>query len=104
MTLSMSNNIKINKKYDHPERLPDEVFVSNIYKPDDDYYERYRLHDDLPGYKTLRIGEIAYDSNGKPLKDMRPTFAKITEVDEWYAYLSKLYGKEQIPFYKRKDE
>ncbi len=60
----------------HPERLPDEVFIGNAddsKHPDDSSFQ-------FIGWKTKRKGEIAYNTEGKPILGKFPVFAKIEEI------------------------
>ncbi len=65
----------------HPERQPDEVWVTNA---DDDYDFGDGSSWEHVGWKTKRRGEVAYDINGVPLGDRWhgsfPVFAKQSEI------------------------
>jgi hypothetical protein len=69
----------------HPERLDDEVFITNA---DDefDFSEENKSSYDHVGWKTKRRGNIAFDINGKPLgqrwSGSFPVFAKIAEIEK----------------------
>lgn len=68
----------------HPERLDDEVFITNS---DDEFdFEENRSSYDAVGWKTKRRGEVAYDIYGKPLgqrwRGSFPVFAKIAEIEK----------------------
>lgn len=68
----------------HPERLDDEVFITNT----DDYsgFEGRRSSYDAVGWETKRKGIVAYDINGKPLgqrwSGSFPVFAKKAEIEK----------------------
>ncbi len=73
-----------NQNY-HPERRPDEVFVTNadddtIFTLDDDGLSSYQH----VGWKTKRRGDVSYDIHGKPLGERWPhsfpVFVKQSEI------------------------
>ena len=78
-----------NKK--HPELREGEVFISNISSlrvcsprlsiypdwPDDN-----RSDWECIGWKTKRMGNIAYDIHGRPINGMHPVFAQRAELQK----------------------
>lgn len=68
----------------HPERLEDEVFITNA--DDDPGFEQRRSSYDAVGWQTKRKGIVSYDINGKPLgqrwSGSFPVFAKIAEIEK----------------------
>jgi hypothetical protein len=87
----MSNKKKKDFNKNHPERLEDEVFITNA-----DYNREPTLIGDgqisyessweAVGWKTKRAGSVAYDINGVPLggrwPGAVPVFAKISEIKQ----------------------
>ena len=59
------------RAYDHPERLPGEIFLTNVQK-DSDFWKI--------GWKTKRKGQCAYDVLGRLVLDFYPVFVKEEEV------------------------
>lgn len=57
------------KEQQHPERRENEEFITNHLESD--RYEKGWLHFE---YHPYRIGEIAYDLDGKPVKGFVPVF------------------------------
>ena len=57
------------KQFKHPECQEGEVFLTNS----SDYGSGV-------GWKTKRIGEIAYDKSGKVVKGLRPVFVQAAEL------------------------
>ncbi|USN95096.1 MAG: hypothetical protein H6791_01570 [Candidatus Nomurabacteria bacterium] len=68
----------------HPERLDDEVFITNATDKFD--FEEHRSSYDAVGWKTKRRGDVSYDIDGKPLGQRWPgsfpVFAKIAEIEK----------------------
>jgi hypothetical protein len=56
---------------DHPERKPDEVFLGNVDE------QGFRAC----GWKSKRLGNIAYSIKGSPLGQTHPLFVLISEVN-----------------------
>ncbi len=71
----------------HPELRGGEVFITNISNepgpcisigwPGDSRSDWKHI-----GWKTKRMGSVAYDIYGKPVNGMRPVFAKKTELEK----------------------
>lgn len=64
----------------HPERLDDEVFITNA--DDEINFPKGKSSYQAIGWRTKRRGNVPYDINGKPLKDGRsfPVFVKQEEI------------------------
>jgi hypothetical protein len=57
----------------HPEQYDNEVLIGNCNLPD------YTFRTE---WKTKRLGKIAYDVNGNPIKDLFPVFVSKEEIKE----------------------
>ena len=67
----------------HPELREGEVFISNISDSLPSAYVNDNRSDwRFIGWKTKRMGQVAYDIYGKPISDMRPVFAQRAELKE----------------------
>lgn len=73
----------------HPETVEGEVFLSNISLDLEqrintadlnDFKEDSRSDWESIGWRTKRIGSVAYDIYGKPISRMRPVFVKRDEL------------------------
>ena len=66
----------------HPERLSDEVFITNA--DDEINFPEGKSSFQVIGWKTKRRGNVAYDINGKPLgsrwPESFPVFVKQKEI------------------------
>lgn len=62
----------------HPEQMDDEFFISNA------------THSNRIGWKTKRMGCVAYDKYGKAVKQLVPVFVKQSEIKD---YSQKLFDK-----------
>lgn len=60
----------------HPELQEGEAFLTNVSEN-----ERFRLWSNLP-YEHKRVGEIAYDTDGNPMKNMHPVFVSRAELEK----------------------
>jgi hypothetical protein len=83
----------------HPEQRSDEIFLGNVEKPrkkeeikgeldTDEKFGKWLAQTFCPdmtensiGWKTQRLGEFAYDINGRTLKFSVPCFIKRSEVE-----------------------
>lgn len=74
----MKNNFNKN----HPERLDDEVFITNA--DNEINFPKGKSSYQVIGWKTKRRGNVAYDINGKPLEnrwpESFPVFVKQEEI------------------------
>lgn len=68
----------------HPEQQEGEVFFGNCIADRDDF--------DRISWKTKRMGNIAYERDGKILPRLHPVFVKKSELDEAGVTLSDPYG------------
>ena len=73
----------------HPETEPGEVFITNCSYTNDDSYEQME-------WKTKRVGLIAYDSDGRPVRGLYPVFVKLEEVRNENSYLADKLIKEDM--------
>jgi len=71
----------------HPEMQPDEIFLGNFERENEDYDEENMqesggrdLEADNLGWQTMRKGMTAYDINGNKIMGMYPVFIK---NEEW---------------------
>lgn len=71
----------------HPEMRHDEVFLCNIAtneEPDEKLIGSIFVPDEEEwnsiGWVTKRMGEVAYTTDGKKIRDMRPIFVKRAEL------------------------
>jgi hypothetical protein len=84
------SSLKKDFNKNHPERKPDEVFITNASDQIDDFPEIIgndgRSSWDHIGWKTKRKGQIAYDIDGNPLgnrwPEAFPVFAKQSEINK----------------------
>lgn len=69
----------------HPEQMEDELFCMNI--------PEFALEWVL--WETKRLGDNAYDNQGKSLSDLRPLFVKKEEVLDRYGvdHAAKIFGE-----------
>ncbi len=67
----------------HPERLPDEVFITNA-NDSTEYSDDGQSSYQMIGWKTKRKGQVAYDVDGEPLgkrwEGAFPVFVKQSEI------------------------
>ena len=63
----------LGKNEKHPELKGGEIFLTNSTL--EDYNCRI-------GWKTKRMGEIAYDTDGAPINDLFPVFVHLSEIRE----------------------
>ncbi len=73
----------MHKRYQHPEALPDEVFLVNV-KVSTYFGSRlmFSFQFGEEKWKTKRLGGIAYDTKGNPLDGHRPMFVKKEEIEK----------------------
>ena len=64
----------------HPKLQEGEVFISNIWFEDSSDPKDSRTDWETIGWRTKRMGSIAYDSNGNVIPDACPVFAKRAEM------------------------
>jgi hypothetical protein len=71
----------------HHEPCPaDEQFLGNC------YYHTNGIPLHLKTLKTLRIGQVAYDLDGKEIPEMRPLFIKRTEAFEYDHIMTRRFS------------
>jgi hypothetical protein len=61
---------KITFNYNHPEMNSNEMFVTNTANPNMDNI----------GWKSKRLGVIAYNTDGKPVNGLYPVFKSTLEA------------------------
>ena len=68
----------------HPELREGEIFLCNVGGNFDVFRDRFMpIHEvfDSIGWKSKRIGSVAYTRDGKPIKNMRPIFVERVELE-----------------------
>jgi len=70
--MELQENFKQFDQQKHPELMEGEIWVSNC---SEDSYDKI-------GWKTKRRGEIAYDVNGKVVREFFPVFIQASEKEK----------------------
>ena len=81
----MKKNKSNSRKKDHPEIRSDEVFLGNVSWGNPDGVEIIRfLRSEYKeiGYKTKRLGNIAYDTSGRKIEGLKPVIVKEKEFNK----------------------
>jgi len=85
-TRRLTMDKKVHIDHPHPEKMSDEVWLTNFDTDDDDA----GIH-----RPTKRLGKVAYSRSGTPVQGYIPVFCKRSELEnEGYAILEKKYNEK----------